>query len=221
MRGFFPTGSVGPQALTLAIVSFNSAVQSARCVQALIAVKTVLDLIRKFDKLNAARNRKNPRLSPEEEERWEELKVVYDLIIFHSGLGPETPPPSPEEIRETLSDESLLRVPVEAHAVVDHEGGSFDASVVNLSRGGTFLATDTLVEVGTRVTLYIAGIAAEDSGDMLELQGEVIWCAKAGIPELRIRRGIGVQFLDVSEETEDKLASLVINTIERRISELG
>ncbi|HSF16886.1 MAG TPA: PilZ domain-containing protein [Vicinamibacteria bacterium] len=185
-------------------------------------MKTVLDLIRKYDELNAARNRKDPGLSPGDEERWEELKVVYDLIMFHSGLGPDRPKyPTAEEIRDSLSDESLLRVPVEAHAVVDHEGGSFDASVVNLSRGGTFLATDTLVDVGTRVTLYIAGISFDDSGDMLELQGEVIWCAKTGIPELRIRRGIGVRFIGVSGETEKKLSSLVFHTIERRISELG
>jgi hypothetical protein len=38
-------------------------------------VKTVLDLLKKYDQLNEAKIDRG-KLSPEEEERWEELKVV-------------------------------------------------------------------------------------------------------------------------------------------------
>ena len=167
-------------------------------------MKTVLDLLKKYDDLNEAKIRADGKLPPEEEERWEELKVVYDLLMFHSGIASDeaSAPFSPAEIRETLADESRLRVPVEAHAMVEHEGGSFDASVVNVSRGGVFLASDTLADAGSRLTLYLVGLSDDDEpGDMLELKGEVVWRAEEGVPEARIRRGMGIRLVDVSEET--------------------
>ncbi len=50
-------------------------------------MKTVLDLIRKFDELNASKTREQDKFSLADEERWEELKAMYDLLVFHSGLG--------------------------------------------------------------------------------------------------------------------------------------
>lgn len=186
-------------------------------------MKTVLDLLKKYDELNEAKI-DGASLPPEDEERWEELKVVYDLLMFHSGLTSEnaSAPFSPLEIRETLADGSRLRVPVEAHAMVHHEGQTFDANVVNVSRGGVFLASETLVESGSPLTLYIAGLSEDDEpGDMLELSGEVVWCAEEGIPEARIRRGMGIRLTDVSEETGNRLESLVVKTIEERLSRFG
>lgn len=48
-------------------------------------MKTVLDLIHKFDELNAAKTREQDNFSLANEERWEELKAMYDLLVFHSG----------------------------------------------------------------------------------------------------------------------------------------
>jgi Tfp pilus assembly protein PilZ len=186
-------------------------------------VKTVLDLLKKYDQLNEAKIDRG-KLSPEEEERWEELKVVYELLMFHSGLSSEnaSAPFSPSEIRETLSDGTRLRVPIEAQAVVQHEGNSFDANVVNVSRGGVFLASETLAESGARLTVYIAGLSDDDEpGDMLELSGEVVWCADEGIPEARIRRGMGIRLVDLSDEAGERLESLVAKTIEKRLSRIG
>lgn len=186
-------------------------------------MKTVLDLLKKYDDLNEAKIDRG-KLSAEEEERWEELKVVYDLLMFHSGLSSETAsaPFSPSEIRETLSDGTRLRVPIDAHAMVEHDGGSFDASVVNVSRGGVFLASETLAESGTRLTVYIAGLSDDDEpGDMLELSGEVVWRADNGIPEAGIRRGMGIRLVDMSDETGNQLESLVAKTIEKRLSRFG
>lgn len=103
--------------------------------------------------------------------------------------------------------------------MVEHDGGSFDANVVNVSRCGVFLASETLAAAGSTLTLYIVGLSDDDDpGDMLELSGEVVWCAEEGIPELRIRRGMGIRFVDLSEETGDRLESLVVKTIEKRLS---
>lgn len=184
-------------------------------------MKTVLDLLKKYDDLNEAKIAGDGKLSPEEEERWEELKVVYDLLMFHSGIASEkaSAPFSPSEIRETLADETRLRVPIEAHAMVEHDGDSYDANVVNVSRGGVFLASETLAKTGSHLTLYLVGLSDDDEpGDMIELSGEVVWCAEEGIPEARIRRGMGIRLVDLSEETGDRLESLVVKTIEKRLS---
>ncbi len=185
-------------------------------------MKTVLDLIRKYDELNEAKSRQHGNLSLADEERWEELKAIYELLVFHSGLvrHNEGASFSNEEIRECLGDESKLRVPVDAHAMVHHDGESFDASVVNLSRSGSFLASDTLVQVGERLIVYITGISEDDAGDVFELNAEVLWCAEEGVPEARIRRGMGVHFVDVADETRERLGSLVVNTIEKRLARL-
>jgi Tfp pilus assembly protein PilZ len=106
--------------------------------------------------------------------------------------------------------------------VVQHEGNSFDANVVNVSRGGVFLASETLAESGARLTVYIAGLSDDDEpGDMLELSGEVVWCADEGIPEARIRRGMGIRLVDLSDEAGERLESLVAKTIEKRLSRIG
>ena len=78
-------------------------------------MKTVLDLIRKFDELNASKTREQDKFSLADEERWEELKAMYDLLVFHSGLGRDEDGASfsEEEIRECLGDDSQLRVPVD------------------------------------------------------------------------------------------------------------
>lgn len=184
-------------------------------------VKTVLDLLQKYGDLNDAKIRGGGKLLPEDEERWEELKVVYDLLMFHSVLASENASAqfAPAEIRETLADETRIRVPVEAYAMVEHEGGAFDANVVNLSRGGVFLASDTLREAGSRLTIYLVGLCeGDDPGDVLELTGEVVWCNEEGIPEARIQRGMGIRLVDLSEETGARLESLVFKTIAKRLS---
>ena len=184
-------------------------------------MKTVLDLLKKYDDLNESKIRDGGELPPEDEDRWQELKVVYDLLMFHSELTSEnaSAPFSPADVREALRDETRIRVPIEAHAMVEHDGDSFDANVVNVSRGGVFLASETLAETGSRLTLYLVGLSDDDDrGHMLELNGEVVWCAEEGIPEARIRRGMGIRLVDLSEETGDQLESLVLKTIEKRIS---
>ena len=185
-------------------------------------MKTVLDLIRKFDELNASKTREQDKFSLADEKRWEELKAMYDLLVFHSGLGRDEDGASfsEKEIRECLGDDSQLRVPVDAHAMIHHDGESFDASVVNLSRSGSFLACDTLVQAGERLVVYITGISEDDPGDVFELDAEVVWCAERGIPEARIRRGMGVRFVDVADETRERLGALVVHTIEKRLARL-
>lgn len=104
--------------------------------------------------------------------------------------------------------------------MIYHDGDSFDASAVNLSRSDSFLTCDTLVQAGERLVVYITGISEDDPGDVFELNAEVVWFAKEGIAEARVRRGMGVRFVDVADETRERLGALVVHTIEKRLARL-
>ena len=104
--------------------------------------------------------------------------------------------------------------------MIHHDGESFDANVVNLSRSGSFLASDTLVKAVERLIVYITGMSEDDPGDVFELNAEVVWCAEEGIAETSIRRGMGIRFVDVADETRERLGLLVVHTIEKRLARL-
>ena len=182
-------------------------------------MKTILDLLAKYGELNDAKNLAGGALSPVEEERWEELKVVYDLIVFHSGIGEPQESFSVEQIRESLVDADQLRVPVEAEAMVHYGESAFDANVINVSRSGVCLATDAVLPRGTRVTLHLAGLTPDDAGDVLELSGEVVWCA-GGHGSKPLARGMGVRFVELTDGAGERLESLVVQTIETRLSSI-
>jgi len=55
---------------------------------------------------------------------------------------------------------------------------------------------------------------------VFELNAEVVWFAKEGIAEARVRRGIGVRFVDVADEMRERLGALVVHTIEKRLARL-
>ena len=50
-------------------------------------MKTVLDLIGEYARLNDAKIRRGGHLVPSSEKRWEELKSFYDLLMSHTSLA--------------------------------------------------------------------------------------------------------------------------------------
>jgi uncharacterized protein (TIGR02266 family) len=182
-------------------------------------MKTVLDLISEFGALNDTKLRSGGSLPPTDEERWSELKTFYELLMSREGLPlPQNAPLfSAADIRDCLSDRERIRVPVETPIVFEHQSRYHTARVVNLSRGGLFVASETLVEAGSILTLYLASIGSED---LFETKGEVVWCTKRGVPEADLPRGMGVQFLEFPESAQEKLDSYVVETIAKRLSGL-
>ncbi len=135
-------------------------------------MKNVLDLIREYGALSDARVRRGGTLAPSDEERWVELNAFYDHLMTESGLHlDEEIPFSSAELRDSVEDRDRLRVPSGGHAILRHEGGCLSASVVNLSRGGVFLAASTLFPVGIRTTVFLADIPGIAEGEVLELEG--------------------------------------------------
>ena len=184
-------------------------------------MNTVLDLIGEFGTLNDTKLRTGGNLPAEDEERWTELKKFYELLMSREGL----PAPremsrfSAKDIRSCLSDRDRIRVPVETPIVFEHEGRHHTARIVNLSKSGLFVASETLIDTGSILTLYLASIGGLEE-DLLETKGEVVWCSKRGVPEADLPRGMGIRFIDFPQEAQEKLDAYVVETIAKRISSL-
>lgn len=184
-------------------------------------MKTVLDLIAEFGALNDAKMRTGGSLPPGDEERWAELKAFYQLSMSQEGLNLDrnSPPITAADIREHLKDRERIRVPTDATVVFRNEGEYFTGRVVNLSRGGLFLASERLFEIGARLEIYLAQIG-RDTEELFEVKGDVAWLTKHGVPELDLPRGMGVQLVDSSKNAVDKLDSYVVETIAKKLSRL-
>jgi Tfp pilus assembly protein PilZ len=184
-------------------------------------MKTVLNLIGEFGALNDAKVRTGGSLPPEDEKRWAELKAFYEVLMAQTGLDldREAAPITASDIREQLMDRERIRVPVEVPVVFQDGKQHHSGKVMNLSRGGTFIASEHLPEVGSQLTVYIPQIGST-SEEVLEIESEVVWLTKRGVPEIELPRGIGVQFTEYPTNAQEKLDSFVIETIARKLSSL-
>jgi Tfp pilus assembly protein PilZ len=184
-------------------------------------MKTVLDLIAEFGALNDAKMRTGSNLPPDDEERWAELKRFYELSMHQDGLELDRSAPriTAADIRERLHDRERIRVPTDASVVFRHAGEHFTGRVVNLSRSGLFLASERLFEVGACLEMCLSQVDC-DTEDLFEVQGEVAWLTKNGVPELGLPRGMGVHLVHPSRDAVDKLDSYVVETIARQLSRL-
>jgi uncharacterized protein (TIGR02266 family) len=184
-------------------------------------MKTVLDLICEFAALNDAKMRIGGNLPPEDEKRWTELKAFYGVLMSQDGLplDRETPPITARDIREQMRDRERIRVPMNVPVVFQHNREHHTGRVVNLSRGGLFIASEFLLEVGALLTVYLSQIGS-GSEDLLEIRGDIVWLTKHGVPEIDLPRGMGVQFTEFPTSAQQKLDSYVVETIAKKLSRL-
>lgn len=96
---------------------------------------------------------------------------------------------------------------IQFHVVYDDGEGYMTANVVNISRTGVFLETAMPLAPGSRVRM---SPLLPDSAGLFELDGEVVR-AEEYDPERGAERpaGMGVRFVDVSEEQVTQLHSLL------------
>jgi uncharacterized protein (TIGR02266 family) len=123
------------------------------------------------------------------------------------------------------TDRRDSRLPVKLEVAFRTQGAFLIAYSVNLSKGGVFLETQDLLEVGTEVTLRLAVPGAGE----FELIGAVAWVRQAspdGLPD-----GMGIQIRDLDErygEAIDEMVQqfmgisvLVLAAAQERLTQLG
>ncbi len=185
-------------------------------------MKTTVDLIKEFGVLSDTRVRLGGTLAPSDQKRWEELKAFFEILMSQQGLRTlsERVPFSSRDLRDALAERERLRVPARGHAILQHEHGCLNASVVNLSRSGAYLAAETLFPVGIHTTVYLAELPGAEDGEILEFLGEVTWLSERGIPEADLPRGMGIRFVAMPEPLQERLDALVLGIIEQRLAHL-
>ena len=182
-------------------------------------MKTILDLIGEFARLNDAKVQRGGKLEPEEERRFAELKDFYDLLMAHTGLTPRrvTRRFSAEDVLRKIPTRERLRVPLETEMIYS-AGGEFHAGLaVNLSRGGIFLSARQLLPVNTPVTIYIASPDAIDHA-LIETPARVVWVAERGISTSLLPPGMGVSFVSKKGLVETYLDAMVVDSLVRHLS---
>ena len=182
-------------------------------------MKTVLDLIGEFAALNDAKVRCKGTLPGSNEQRWFELKSFYDLLMEKNGLAkrPVTKRFTTSDIKKRITSRDRLRVPVELEMVLQIGEDYLTVQVINISRGGVFLASDHVYPAGTKLVLYIAN-AYGGSKALFEAEGEVAWISEFGVKESNLPKGMGVRFLGDQDEVRHQLDSFVLETLEMRLS---
>lgn len=185
-------------------------------------MKTVVDLIGEFGALSDTRVRRGGRLAFGDQERWEELNAFFKILMSQSGLqlGEEQIPFPSVDLHGSVSERERIRVPAPGHAILQHEDLCLNASVVNLSRGGVYLAAETLFPVGLRTTVHLAQLPGIDDHEFLEAEGVVSWLCERGDPEAELPRGMGVRFVELPSNLQERLDAIVLGVIESRLSHL-
>jgi uncharacterized protein (TIGR02266 family) len=136
-------------------------------------------------------------LSASEFARWTALK--RELSRELSGDGDET------RTRQRAS----LRLPAKLRVSFASLGELGQALITNLSRGGVFVATDHLLEIGTRLVLRLH---VDQPGRDLEVQAEVV-SQNLG-PKGDSTRGIGLRFVDTEPALRRELDALYERALE-------
>jgi hypothetical protein len=183
-------------------------------------LKNVLDMLEEFCRLNDERIASNGWLSPDAERRWRTLKALYDNFML----------PSPTGMRQSVPDLTLglpkgglirraeLRVPTDIHIFFRHEDDYFSSQVLNLSRGGMFLNSRSLLLAGSPVTVYLPNMDCI-YGELFETEGEVAW--SSGVLSGTPLHGMGISFSNLRDIAAAQLDAFLIEILNTRLLKAG
>jgi type IV pilus assembly protein PilZ len=98
------------------------------------------------------------------------------------------------------------RYEVKLHADVSTDDAFLFAYVSNISEMGIFLASDKPQPVGTLLKL---GFKPIETGETLDLEGEVVWINPVRDGEENLNPGMGVKFVNLDDEKREKIIKLI------------
>jgi len=146
-------------------------------------------MVQEFLDLNRRRVRDSLHFSPEEQERWTELRWRIEAGMSGSA-------------RHGAARRSL-RVPSDLKVECEDSARTELARAHEISEGGVFLVTDRPFAVGTPLRLRLTG----DLGETVEVEGAVVWLRRQGSPGGP--PGIGIEFSSLDASHREAVAYLV------------
>ncbi len=142
-------------------------------------MQDIASCFREFARLDKKRARNG--LSPQELQRWTALKRLL-AKKFSPGLG-----------EKSADQRASVRVPTQLAVQFGSVGELQQSLMTNLSRGGVYIVTDHLVEIGTSFELRLA---IGERGRQLVIPVEVV-SHNIGPRFEKGQRGMGLRFLDL------------------------
>ncbi len=156
------------------------------------------DVVAQFrEYIRLDRKRRSGGLTPAELERWTRLK---------RSLGQKF---SPGLSDEQSDQRSSVRVPAQLRIDFPSIAELRGKLMTNLSRGGLFVTTTHLLDIGTRVTLHIT---IESSDERLEIPAEVV-SQNVGPQYESGPPGIGMRFLAMDDAVQRRLDEFYEETL--------
>jgi type IV pilus assembly protein PilZ len=112
----------------------------------------------------------------------------------------------PESERPASDRRSADRIDVTWSVDCETEDTFLYANITNISEVGIFVRTDEPLEVGTRLTLKFAPPGARDT---LVLTGQVAWVNPIRMLASNPNPGMGIRFIDLTQESRERLIDAV------------
>jgi uncharacterized protein (TIGR02266 family) len=145
------------------------------------------------------RKNRNEGLTPLEIERWIHLKRRFAQLF------------APDLSDAHADARASVRVPTRLRVDFPSVAELRDQRMTNISRGGVFVATTHLLDIGTRVSL---SLAVGPKGERLEVPAEVI-SHNVGPHFETDQRGMGLRFLEMNPDTHRALEELYETSLKR------
>lgn len=184
-------------------------------------MRTLLDLIQEWASLTEAKTLARGVLPEPGEARWNELKEFYEFLMAQEGLCPQPAARySADEIRQTVSSRSRLRVRTDLEILVMKNMEAHISRVGNLSCGGVLLLlSDSGFGVGTGVLLHLATVSR--GVEILPTEGEIVWSVDSGSSSGTFRYRVGVQFAGLGQKEEKILDDFIVDSLEMKLRSLS
>ena len=153
-------------------------------------MQDIASRFREFAQLDKKRARGD--LSPRELQRWTTLKRLLEKKFSPGVRG------------KNADQRTSVRVPTQLAVQFGSVGELQQSLMTNLSRGGVFIVTDHLVEIGTSFELRLA---IGERGRQLVIPVEVV-SHNIGPRFEQGQRGMGLRFLDLPPEAKAEIDEL-------------
>jgi type IV pilus assembly protein PilZ len=121
-------------------------------------------------------------------------------------VPPKSARPAPESERPASDRRGADRVDVTWSVDCETEDTFLYANITNISEVGIFVRTNEPLEVGTRLTLKFA---PPGSHDALVLRGQVAWVNPIRMLASNPNPGMGIRFVDLTQESRERLIEAV------------
>lgn len=158
-------------------------------------------LLETFDGLNERKRRDPDSLSKLEKARWRMMRCQIEEALFQQPRDPA------KDSRE------FLRVPISMRVRYEANGKFNERYLTVLGEGGLFVATSDPVPLGT--VLMLEGLPI-GKGEFFQVKGEVVWSNVKGPED---KHGMGIKFVDLSEDQKQLIYTLVDDTIRQGLLE--